>query len=161
MILEIFWSITSTLFQPKILKELLLLFKYFRKKAKLLRIPFPPSLPCDFIIQIGDNSDLSIVPGDCENRCVGIFTIFQSVLIDELLVDTLRILRVFHIIQNLLALNIVIHDVFEKISIDFQTFNMIWVDLPQLIELLSDLLYSLGNLRPHILDFLNFRIFLE
>jgi len=119
------------------------------------------SLPCDFIIQIGDNSYLSIVPWDCENRRVGVFTVFQSVLINELFVDTLRILRVFHIIQNLLTFNIIIHDVFKKISIDFQTFDMIWVDLPKLIELFPDLLYSLSDLRTHILDFLNFRIFLE
>ena len=119
------------------------------------------SLPCDFIIQIGDNSYLSIVPWDCENRRVGVFTVFQSILINELLVDTLRILRVFHIIQNLLTFNIIIHDVFKKISIDFQTFDMIWVDLPKLIELFPDLLYSLSDLRTHVLNFLDFWIFLE
>mmetsp|Transcript_28675 Transcript_28675/g.25658 ORF Transcript_28675/g.25658 Transcript_28675/m.25658 type:complete len:210 (+) Transcript_28675:1075-1704(+) len=94
----------------------------------------------DFVIDIGNSTKISGITTDSNDTSVGVFTVFKSVIVDELLVDGSRFRNVVSLFQYFITFSIVIDNILQEITINIKHLDVVLVDLKQLLVKIIGLL---------------------
>mmetsp|Transcript_58142 Transcript_58142/g.66997 ORF Transcript_58142/g.66997 Transcript_58142/m.66997 type:complete len:239 (-) Transcript_58142:1354-2070(-) len=111
----------------------------------------------DLIVAVLDNSHFVIITRAGNNTCVGVLSVLQSVIINKLLAHHRVLVNILSLLKDSLAFLIVVHDILKEVSVDLQTFDMIWIHFIQHLELGSRNLDLIRDLAAQVLQLLDIR----